>query len=105
MDNQIVNILLIEDEDAHAELVYRSFEKHTDKFSLTTVDNLEKAKEYLKHSTPGLVITDMLLPDGKGTELLNPKDEIPRFPMIVMTSYGNEEVAVQAIKLGALMVQ
>ncbi len=102
MKNQVINILIIEDEDAHAELVCRSFEKLADRFSLTTVDNLEKAKVFLTTSTPDLVISDMLLPDGKGVDLLGQNDGIPRFPMIIMTSYGDEEKAVQTIKLGAL---
>ncbi len=102
MDNHIVNILLIEDEDSHAELVCRSFEKLADRFRLATVDNLEKAKTFLITSNPDLIISDMLLPDGKGMDLLEQNDGIPRFPMIVMTSYGDEEIAVQAIKLGAL---
>ncbi len=91
MNNQVVNILVIEDEEAHAELVSRAFKKYADRYSLTIVDNLEKAKQHLKNSVPGLVITDLILPDGKGTELLSQNDEIPGFPMIVMTSYGNEE--------------
>ncbi len=56
MDNHIVNILLIEDEDAHAELVLRSFEILANEFSLTTVDNLKfkvnmkLEHEYVNHS-------------------------------------------------------
>jgi PAS domain S-box-containing protein len=102
MENPLVNILLIEDEDAHVELICRSFEQHSDRFSLSIVENLEKAKEHLMNSKPDLVISDMLLPDGKGMDLLDQNDTTLRFPMIVMTSYGDEKKAVQVIKLGAL---
>jgi PAS domain S-box-containing protein len=102
MQSEPLIILLVEDEEAHAELVARGFGKLSHGFDLTIVNTLEKAKWYLKKGTPDLVISDMMLPDGHGIDLLDQKKGIQEFPMIVMTSYGNEEKAVQAIKLGAL---
>ncbi len=102
MDEQTIHILLVEDEEAHAELVRRAFERHTGRFHLTVVDNLEKAQGYLAESLPNLVITDWLLPDGQGTDLLPTEGETSRFPLVVMTSHGDEQIAVDAIKAGAL---
>ena len=49
-----------------------------------------------------MAIIDLLLPDGNGLELLpNTKEETP-YPIIVMTAHGNEQVAVEALKRGAL---
>jgi PAS domain S-box-containing protein len=56
----------------------------------------------IEQSTPDLVIADFRLPDGKGTELIPPHRETAPFPVIVLTSHGNEEVTVEAMKLGAL---
>jgi diguanylate cyclase (GGDEF)-like protein/PAS domain S-box-containing protein len=59
---------------------------------------LEQAKSLIGQSSPDLIITDVKLPDGHGTELLNPG---PGCPTIVMTSYSDEKVAVNAMKSGA----
>ena len=102
MTNQKIHILIIEDEQAHAELIKRAFDKHSNQYWLTVVKNLAEASQLITHNLPDLVITDLLLPDGEGTDLLHLESEQPNFPMIVMTSHGNEQTAVNAIKNGAL---
>ncbi|MEK6728591.1 MAG: ATP-binding protein [Planctomycetota bacterium] len=99
-----LEILLVEDDDAHIELIRRSFQSQESGLSLTALNNLQDAKNYLKKSTPDLVITDYLLPDGKGTDLLELEGEKERlpYPVIVMTGYGSEKIAVDAMKSGAL---
>jgi signal transduction histidine kinase/response regulator of citrate/malate metabolism len=101
MGESIAHILVVEDEEAHAELIRRAFAAHAGRFHLTIVNNLRKAHACLVESRPDLVIADLLLPDGRGIELLPAKERLP-FPMVVMTSFGNEQVAVEAIKAGAL---
>ncbi len=49
-----------------------------------------------------LVIADLRLPGGEGADLLPGKREEPSFGVILMTSFGNEQVAAEAIKAGAL---
>ncbi|MCP4536196.1 MAG: response regulator [Chloroflexi bacterium] len=102
MDEQTIHILLVEDEEAHTELIRRAFERHTKRFHLTVVGDLEKARAYLAEFPPNLVITDWLLPDGRGTDLLPVEGEARHFPLVIMTSHGDEQVAVDAIKAGAL---
>ncbi|MFQ6041306.1 MAG: histidine kinase dimerization/phosphoacceptor domain -containing protein [Candidatus Poribacteria bacterium] len=102
MDKQMIHILLVEDEDAHVELVGRAFESHTDQVRLTVAGSLQEARICLTESQPNLVIADLVLPDGRGTELLPAVDEECRFPLMVMTSHGDEQVAVEAMKAGAL---
>ena len=102
MDKQMIHILLIEDEEAHVELVGRAFESHTDQVRLTVAGSLQEARICLAESQPDLVIADLVLPDGRGTEFLPAGDEERRFPLVVMTSHGDEQVAVEAMKAGAL---
>ena len=45
---------------------------------------------------------DLNLPDGRAVEILSSPPEAGPFPIMVMTSYGNEQLAVEAIKAGAL---
>jgi two-component sensor histidine kinase len=63
---------------------------------------LSAAREFLAGSTPDLMITDLQLPDGKGAELLDEGRGPREFPVVVMTSHGDEKIAVQAMKSGAL---
>jgi DNA-binding NtrC family response regulator len=91
------NILLVEDDPDHASLINRAFETEAH-CRLVITTTLAQAKSLINHTPPDLVITDIRLPDGHGTELLAPATG---FPTIVMTSHGDEKVAVSAIKSGA----
>ena len=95
-------ILMVEDEPAHVELVSRAFEKHTGRFELAVASSLKEAKQYLSACCPDLVLVDLFLPDGKGSDLLPGIAEGALFPVVVMTSYGDEKTAVEAMKAGAL---
>ena len=102
MNEKPIHILMVEDNEAHAELVRRAFESHGYMCRLTVAGTLEKALFHLEDAVPDLVIADLLLPDGTGMELLPAEEKDRRFPLIVMTSHGDEQVAVEAIKAGAL---
>lgn len=100
---QPLHLLLVEDEQAHAELIQRALQQQTIPIQLVVVRSFREAREYLYTTTPDLVITDIKLPDGNGIELLaQQKAGAPPFPVIVMTSYGDEKMAVEAMKAGAL---
>lgn len=96
-NQQEYNILLVEDDAGHAALINRAFETESH-CQLVTTATLEQARSLINHSSPDLIITDVKLPDGLGTELLNRGSG---WPTIVMTSFSNEKVAVSAIESGA----
>src|SRR5262249_46650351 len=49
-----------------------------------------------------LVLTDLLMPDRDGLDLVKEvREKYPFVPVILMTAYGSEEVAIQALRLGA----
>ena len=102
MKEQNIHVLVVEDEPAHAYLVRRAFEPHLDKYRLTVADSLQSARACLDESLPDILIIDLLLPDGRGTELLPSSGAGCSFPVIVMTGYGDEQIAVEAMKAGAL---
>ena len=95
------HVLLVEDEDNHAELVRRSFEGR-DSFQLTVAETLAEAREQQSESPPDLMLIDLVLPDGRGVDLLPGDGEEVSLPIVIMTSHGDQEVAVGAIKAGAL---
>lgn len=102
MPNDIIHILLVEDEDPHAELIQRAFEDQGSDFQIYRVRSLAEARERIRTHEPRLIIADWRLPDGESLELLpNHRDPLAT-PIILMTSYGNERIAVEALKSGAL---
>src|SRR5262245_29531874 len=96
-------ILLVEDDPAHAELVRRAFELRGGEVSLRFAATLAEARSYLAAPArqPRLIIADWRLPDGEGLDLLR-DDRWLSVPVIIMTSQGSEQVAVGALKAGAL---
>jgi PAS domain S-box-containing protein len=96
-------ILVIEDNPHHAELISRAFSRSTPgRYILKITISLREAKEALLRSVPALIIADWKLPDGMGTEILDWPGIGPTVPVIIITSHGNEQVAVEAMKKGAL---
>lgn len=100
-DRQL-RILVVEDEEPHAEAVRRAFRSAGDSVSLTAVPTLRDARVYLGRSRPDIIVADWMLPDGRGTDLLSSDEGTLPMPVIVLTSRGNEAVAVEALKRGAI---
>ena len=93
MPDNAIHILLIEDEDPHAELIQRAFEDQATHFHIHRVKSLTKARAYIQSHEIDLIIADWRLPDGESMELLpSPYDPLYT-PIILMTSYGNEKIA------------
>ncbi|MFC1744862.1 PAS domain S-box protein [Candidatus Riflebacteria bacterium] len=97
-----ISILLVEDESSHVELLRRSFRSHPLKPEFFVARNFAEAKSILANNLPDLAFIDFILPDGRGTELLSGPLEEQVFPAIIMTGHGDEALAVEAMKTGAL---
>lgn len=96
-------ILLVEDDASHVELIRRAFQQRmTTETNLLIAHSLREAHHFLTTQPIDLVITDWLLPDGQGVDVLFKHEQERSFPVILMTSHGNEQVAVEAMKAGAL---
>ncbi len=95
-------ILVVEDDEAHAELIRRGFEDDAPGARLRFARTLREARRQLEQELPDLVITDLRLPDGDGAELIEADREQARVPVVVMTSFGDQQVAVEAMRTGAL---
>jgi PAS domain S-box-containing protein len=92
-------ILIVEDDNNHADLIRRSFETATEEFRLDVVTTVTAAKQAIELAAPALVLTDFRLPDGDGSDLVVMAHG--QWPVIIMTSHGNEQIAVESIKIGA----
>lgn len=60
------------------------------------------ALEAVERESPDLVLTDLFMPDMDGLELVQRvRKRWPSVPLILMTAYGSEEAAIQALRAGA----
>ena len=104
MDFEPSNILLIEDEPAHAELTKRAIRKAGNANRIDVVSNGEEALDYLfnhknfadkkKYPVPGLILLDIKLPGIDGIEVLKAIKEDPdlkRIPVIMLTTSERED--------------
>ena len=90
-------VLLVEDDESHAELICRAFED-SPAYVITVAHRLGDALRLLEQALPDMVIADLRLPDGRGIELC----QGTAYPIVIMTSQGSEADAVEAMRAGAL---
>ncbi|MDR1089791.1 MAG: sigma-54 dependent transcriptional regulator [Prevotella sp.] len=96
----VSKILIIEDDNTFGIVLKKWFNKNG--FDALVKSTLDEAKKDLLKTDFKLIITDLRLPDGDGIMLLAwIREKKINTPVIVMTSYGEIQSAVAAIKLGA----
>lgn len=98
------HLLVVDDSETDRETLTRLLQKESD-WSATVVESAEDALHFLEQVQPDLpdiVITDMVMPDIDGLELIDRiRIAYPGLPVILMTGYGSEEVMVKALRKGA----
>jgi PAS domain S-box-containing protein len=97
-----IHVLIAEDDAAHANAIRRAFEAGGPETVIKVVGTLREYRQRSVEWPPNIAVMDLNLPDGRAVEVLTSPPEAGPFPVLVMTSYGNEQVAVEAIKSGAL---
>jgi two-component system, NtrC family, response regulator AtoC len=71
-------------------------------YEVLEAGTIKEGKELLKNELADIILLDVQLPDGYGTDLLNEINLKPvKLPVILITGYGNIEMAVEAMKNGA----
>jgi PAS domain S-box-containing protein len=95
-------ILIVDDEAAHAEAIRRALEGGGMWNEIRVAGALAEYRAMVSSSPPDIALLDLNLPDGKALEVLTSPPEAAPFPIIIMTSYGDERTAVEALKAGAL---
>lgn len=100
--NKVRKILVLEDEPAHAEALRRHLSSSESDCLVTIAGSLAEFNELAPRLQPDFVIADINLPDGSAMSILHGDIESQPWPVLIMTSFGDEEIAVKAIKSGAL---
>jgi len=97
-----LSILIAEDEAAHAEAILRSLRRDLPGADVRTTSTLAAFRAEAAARPPEAAVVDLNLPDGCAADILVMPPEEGPFPVVVMTAYGDERVAVEALKAGAL---
>lgn len=101
MDAERLRILIVEDEAAHAEAIRRAFQNAEMEAEVEVAHSLREYRAHVAARAPDLALVDLNLPDGRALEILSAPPESGDFPILIMTSYGNEQIVVEALKAGA----
>jgi signal transduction histidine kinase/DNA-binding response OmpR family regulator len=102
VESSRIRILIVEDDPAHAEAIRRKLEEEGSHMEICIGDSLKKYHQALENFLPDIVLVDLNLPDGRAFDILTFPPEAGPFPILIMTSYGNERIAVESLKSGAL---
>ena len=93
-------ILIVDDEDT-ARINIGDFLSGRG-YEVLSAGTLAAARQHLKDSTADIILLDVQLPDGYGPNLLEETAFLPvRPPIILITAYGDVDMAVEAMKNGA----
>jgi DNA-binding NtrC family response regulator len=96
----IEKILVVDDEPFITKSISETLRRK--RYSVSTADSLAKAERLLKRDSFDIMLLDVNLPDGKGTDLLERLSVLPQKPLIVMMSgAATLESAIACIRFGA----
>ena len=94
-------ILLVEDKDSLRTMLRHALEAQG--HPVIEARDQREAVAALQAERPGVVLSDLRLPEGDGFGVLRAAKELdPELPVIVMTAFGSIQDAVAAMKEGAL---
>lgn len=94
-------IMVVDDSAVDRRLVGGLLQQRDD-WRITFARNGAEAIEKMQQLLPDVVIADVVMPEMDGLELVNViRDRFPLVPIVLMTSQGNEKLALRALRQGA----
>ncbi len=94
-------ILVVDDEKGICENVHKILAKKN--YEVTQALSAQEALEKMAKESYSLLISDIVMPEKNGLELLKlVKEQWPLTKVIIMTAYASTDTAMKAIRLGAL---
>jgi CheY-like chemotaxis protein len=95
------SILIVDDSPVDRLMAARLLQG-PESFETLEASNGQEALYVLRENDVAVVVTDMQMPEMNGLQLLDQVlREKPRVPVVIMTSKGSEDLAVQALERGA----
>lgn len=100
-DSPAPRLLVVDDDEGLLVLMAETL--RAENFEVATAESAKSARAWLEGHTPDLMILDLKLRDGSGPALVQGLQQNRTLvPFVVVTGQGDEKVAVQIMKQGAL---
>ncbi len=96
----MARILVVDDSATQRDMVQILLDEagHT----VLQADDGKTALQIIEQEQPHLVITDLQMKEVNGLEVVRTvREQWPQIPVILMTQYGSEAIAAEALRLGA----
>jgi two-component system response regulator PilR (NtrC family) len=98
---QAKRILVVDDEEKLGRFVSMLLQR-SGGYDVATCNSVAEARQLLEEGPFSLVITDIVMPNETGLQLVQWLTEnYPDLPCVVMTAHSNRVVDQQAVQLGA----
>ncbi len=95
------SVLIVDDSPAERRLICEFLRTHSE-WRVFDAANGEEALARVAETAPDLVVTDLNMPVMDGLELVTAmRTHYPEIPVILITAYGSEALAVEALERGA----
>lgn len=97
-----IRLLLVEDDETDVLMIRKALAAPLPAARVAHARSIAEATALLERDAFELVMTDHMLPDGSSLDVLAAlREHEVRAPVIVMTRFGHEDVAVAVMKAGA----
>ncbi|TFG08270.1 response regulator [Candidatus Thorarchaeota archaeon] len=96
-----MRILHVDDEQDFLEIAKVFLRKENDRFEITSTTSAREALNLLQEGDYDIVVADYAMPEMDGLELLEAIRKETDIPFILFTGKSREEVAINALNLGA----
>ncbi len=99
IDKKEIKILIVDDEEETREIFYRKLIKT---YKAETASSVDKALAMLEKDNFHLILTDLVMPEKSGVDLLNLiREKFPYIPVIVISGNASLSMVVKAMQMGA----
>jgi CheY-like chemotaxis protein len=96
----MAHVLVVDDSSLDRRMVMRMLEEIG--VDVVGVADGKQAFAQIDEALPDLVLTDVQMPEMDGLQLVQEATQkYPSLPVVLMTAYGSEELAVKALQIGA----
>ena len=97
----MAKILVVDDTPVDRQIVFGLLQELTE-LEISCASNGKEALAMIAQNAPDIVLTDLQMPEMDGLQLVKKvRANYSTIPVILMTAYGSEEIALNALQRGA----